>query len=105
MDDKKEHEAVLEQSALERAALAVDATACIGDFGINNCDEVVTAVIEALRQPQTDALKIAREALEPVGWVYTDREGETSLHGSRLENGPKLGWTEARLYILKEQSK
>jgi hypothetical protein len=61
--------------------------------------------VATIRQPQTDALKIAREALEPVGWLYTDCEGETSLHGSRLENGPKLGWTEARLYILKEQSK
>jgi hypothetical protein len=68
-------------------------------------EEWVDHIRKYIGEPQTDALKIARDALEPVGWVYTDREGETSLHGSRLENGPKLGWTEARLYILKEQSK
>jgi hypothetical protein len=33
--------------SVERASRAVDATACIGDFGINNCNEVFTAALLA----------------------------------------------------------
>ena len=35
---------------------------------------------------------------EPVAWMYTDSEGEASLHGCRLDNTAKLGWTETPLY-------
>lgn len=55
------------------------------------------------RIKETEQLERARDtrpqpSAEPVAWMYTDNTGEASLHGCRLDNAAKLGWTETPLY-------